>query len=185
MGLAVSALGLALLLAGGREAAGLRARLSPAGLLIGAQHAVASPDGRVLVASKLSRVHVYSAEGRPLRGFEVPASRFRLRVVGADRVWVLPAEGDARAYDLDGNPAPAPTPAELASRAEPTAPDDALRIDGGDVVRATPAGDRVLVRGYTSHTAMLLHALAVGACLFAGGLLLIGGVVATGRRRHA
>jgi hypothetical protein len=174
----VSAVGLALLLVGGYEAAGLRARLSPASLLIGASDVVRALDGSLFVASKLARVHVYSAEGRPLRGFEVPVHDFHLEVSGPDRLWVRPADGDGLAYDFDGHPVDPPAPSETA----PPAKSEALRIDDGDVVEATAEGSRVLVRGYVSHGWMLAHVLAVGCALFAGGVLLLGGVLSTGRR---
>ncbi|MGH0030669.1 MAG: hypothetical protein ACQGVC_12820 [Myxococcota bacterium] len=176
-GLLASLLGLGLLLLGGSEAAGLRARLSPAGLLIGAHSVVAAPEGRIFVGSDLARVHVYSAQGRPLRGFEVPVARFALRLEGAERLVVVPDDGSPpRAYDFAGEPlGPAP------GAAQPSAASD-LAIEGGDVVRRGADGTRVIVRGYASHARMLLHTLAVGACLFAGGFLLIGGVLWTGRR---
>lgn len=177
LGLLASATGLVLLLLGGYEAAGLRARLSPSSLLIGAQSVVASVDGRVFVGSNLSRVHVYSAEGKPLYGFEVEGTDFELLVEGADRLRIARSDGTSGFVNLQGEPIPASPPV-----ASPPPADTGLRIDGGDVVRITDGARRVLVRGYSSHDHMLFHTLAVGVALFAGGLLLVGGMLATGRR---
>lgn len=175
----VSLAGLCLLVFGAREAASLRARLTPASLLIGAQSAVEAPDGTLFVGSDLARVHVYTRDGLPVRGFEVPIDRFALRLAPPDRLWLVPETGAPLAFDLEGNPV------ETGAAASPP-PDPAgaaLRIRDGDVVEGDAGSTRVRVHGYETHMDMLVHTLAVGLALFSGGALLLGGMVATGRRR--
>jgi len=190
----VSALGLCLLLVGGHEAASLRVRLAPASLLIGARQVVSAPDGRFFVASNLARVHAYSAEAEPLGSFQVPTTRFRLHVAGPDLLLVVPDEGPPLAFDFEGLPADDPTGEELAATADdPTGEElaatadaaasaGALRVENGDVLSAASGRERVRVRGFASYGTLWARVFLTGLCLFSGGLLLIGGVVSTGRR---
>ena len=180
-----SLLGLGLLLLGGREAAALRARLSPSSLLIGAHTVVAAADGTLFVGSP-GRVHVYRADGSPLRGFLVPVEGdFRLAIGGPDRLLIAAEAGGERlAYDFAGEP----LSPDVAATAQPTpAGGDGVRyrIDGGDVVRVAGGSAETLVRGYPTHAAMLVHTLWTGLSLFLGGLLLVGGIASTGARRSA
>lgn len=178
----MSALGLCLLLVGGHEAASLRVRLAPASLLIGARQVVSAPDGRFFVASNLARVHAYSAEAEPLGSFQVPTTRFRLHVAGPDLLLVVPDEGPPLAFDFEGLPADDPTGEELAATADAAASAGALRVENGDVLSAASGRERVRVRGFASYGTLWARVFLTGLCLFSGGLLLIGGVVSTGRR---
>lgn len=178
----MSALGLCLLLAGGHEAAELRVRMAPGSLLIDARQAVSAPDGRIFVASRLARVHRYDAEAKPLGGFQVPTPHFRLYVAGPDRLLVVPDQGKPLAFDFEGLPADDPTRAELAAAAAAAASDSALRVENGDVLSAASGRERVLIRGFASYGTLWTRVFLAGLCLFAGGLLLVGGVLSTGRR---
>ena len=103
LGLAVALVGLALLLLGAWSLAQLRISLSRGPMLISPFGIDARADGTLLVGVEGARIHLYDGDGRFLDAWSVPdaGGRFRLRVVGPDRIDVA-TETNPRVIELDG-----------------------------------------------------------------------------------
>ena len=195
-GLALSALGLALLLAGGSSAADIRYRLSPARFVVKPMALAISPDeSRIFVGASSVMLHVVDTTGRIETDWKLPTEggAFRLKVGGDGRIRVATSKtGLVIEYALDGTELSRAEDAEAFERfgalpAEGIAAPSGNRyaIEGGTVVRVTPQGREVVVNGFASHHAMTGQLARAGLCLFGGVALVIAGIVGTGRRATA
>lgn len=194
VGLAIAAAGLLALLLGGMRAAELRSRLQPNRLLVAPRALVMTPDGSVLVGSPpLSKVHVFAADGRPLRSWRLATEgvAFRLALAAPDRLQVAPAGSEALLeYSLQGE--------ALGQREDPeawqrigganelrlaTGTGAVYTIEGGQLSRSEAGQRRLLANGFASMTELVLRIGTSVALLLGGALGLLAGFLLTARRR--
>ena len=192
-GVALSALGLALLLGGGSSAADIRYRLSPARFIVNPMALAVAPDeSRIFLGSSSVMLHAIDASGRIENDWQLPTDGGPFRVaVGTDgRVRVATAAtGLVLEYAADGTEL-ARTEDSGAFESFQAVPADGVAaesgnryaIEAGALVRITPQGREVVVNGFASHRAMTAQLALAGVCLFGGVVLVITGIVATGRR---
>lgn len=161
--------------------------VSPAGLAVG-------PEGSVLVGIDASRVHVYDAEGRFLRAFDVPdaSGPFRLRIPGANRVQVASARtGERIELDLAGNVLARTPDAQAWERFGPegdleaTGPaGERYSIESGGLVRMRPEPEALLVPPLRWPLACFLDALPAIPLLLGGGTVAMFWGIALASRRE-
>lgn len=191
-GLALSALGLALLLGGGSSAADIRYRLSPARFVVKPMALAVSPDeSRIFVGSSSVMLHVVAADGRIEAEWMLPTEggAFRLEAADDGRIRVATSKtGLVVEYALDGTELSRSEDTAAFESFEPPSAEGIVAPSGnryaiadGTVVRVTPQGHEVIVNGFASHHAMTGQLALAGLSLFGGVLLVIAGIVATGR----
>jgi hypothetical protein len=192
----ISALGLALMAAGGLTTAEFRYRIAPSRFLVQPMNVVATLDeSHVIVGSMFAKLNVFDRNGRVQHAWQLPTDggAFRIALAADDRVQVATEKtGRLLEYDLTGTLLEEREDAAAYARIGDAhelgftaSSGNQYLIDGGRILRSGPDADEVLVNGFADHAAITLRMILMGAGLFLGVILLIGGFVSTGRRGSA
>ena len=191
-GLAISALGLTMMLLGGFSTAKFRYQIAPSRFIVNPMNIETNVDeSRIVVGSMFAKVHVLDAEGRPQAHWQIPTEggRFRLSLASDDRIHVGTREtGLLLEYDFSGELLSESEDSEAYERIGPehelgftAASGTQYLLEEGQIVRARGEVETVLVDGFANHEAITLRMIGMGLSLFVGVLLVVGGFVSTGK----